>query len=105
MKTKNPIKVGDYVKVYVGAESFKGIIDGVEELTGLIHFRGQHETVHIHYKQCRRLVKKPKVRVVEGTSRWVYEDENLFLSPGVLPPTERKKGWREYMQVTREEGE
>lgn len=80
-------KVGDRVRVYQCEVKDTGTISDISE-DGLIKVVSKEVTYIVHYKQCRRLIKKKRREI------WISPIPELF---SYLPtPTE---GWIKFREV------
>lgn len=55
-------KVGDKVKIYSAEGIDYGHVQGINELSGNMGVKliSAHRIIPVHYKQCRRLIKKKR---------------------------------------------
>lgn len=73
---KNKFKVGDRVKAYNGTGSYRGVVHSLcDNKDVLLIIVGVNDYIKVHYKQCRRLVKK-KPKVYWVVENYLFYSEN-----------------------------
>ena len=83
-------KVGDRVKIYSAEGINYGHVEGIHEPTGNMGVKliSADRIVPVHYKQCRRLIKKKRLEVwvsKEFLSSW----ESLSPCPHIYPLSDK----------------